>query len=194
MHHFQELKRPNTIYPESGLSYVRLVNTKGLTVTIGVAAYIKERNKNIKRSSDGYNIIRVLDLKITHNGQKFAYCYRYLRPDQISGSIRDYYRKEVVMKMPSKVDAFKIPLEAITGICSVIDIESYVNGRPKDFLEKDVYVCEYQMANYSSEWTVIRNEGHCSYMFPNQGSDCFDMFETKFHPVRNYQVSHKTTQ
>lgn len=159
-----------------------------------MAAYAEKRQRKLKpdvlkRSIDGYSIVRVVDLKIDQAGKKFAYCYRYLRPDQIGGSIRNYYRKEVVMKLPSRVDAFKLSLDCIKGICNVIDIDSYVKGRPKGIVEQDVYVCEYQISNDSSELTVIRNEGHYSYMFPNHVGNYFDMFETEFNPVRNYQVS-----
>lgn len=167
-----------------------MVNTNGLKVTVGSAVYIEEaESSTVKRSGCGLSIVRVVDLKIGESGHKFAYCYQYLRPDQVNRSMfESYYRKEVIMVTPIEI-AFKVPLDTMKGVCSVIDVSSYVKGRPKYVDEKDVYVCEYKI-NCAGIVTKIQPSslGHWCYAFPNQASFSFDMFETKWKIVRNYQV------
>lgn len=174
----KEIQCLETLDPECGQSYFNLTTTGDLIIKVADAIYANIRdsssidNSSNSASKEGYRLFRVNDLKIK-DGQKFAFCYEYLKPEQIGNLRRKYCHNEVI-----KCNSIcQVPLDTIKGICSVLDVNSYCEGRSKGIEEKDVYVCEFQKAPNKPRLTMIKDD--YGYLKPNTDTYVFDVFESK---------------
>ncbi|XP_065143905.1 histone-lysine N-methyltransferase ASH1L [Paramisgurnus dabryanus] len=91
---------------------------------------------------DKLDIFRIEKLWKNENGERFAFGHHYFRPHETHHSpSRRFYHNELF-----RVPLYEIiPLEAVVGMCCVLDLYTYCKGRPKGVKEQDVYICDYRL-------------------------------------------------
>jgi len=79
---------------------------------------------------------------ISISGEKFAFGHYYLRPEEtFHEPNRKFFENEVF-----RVPFYEIlPLDTIVGTCCVVDLATYCKGRPKEFKQEDIYICDYRV-------------------------------------------------
>ena len=123
-------------------------------------------------------------------GERFAFGYHYLRPNETYHEpSRKFFRNEVF-----RIPIYEVlPLETIWQQCWVMDIPTYCKGRPIGAVEEHVYICEYRVdkkarlfdkiPKSSSKGSKNKFQQFCTKWF------AFDTFDIKLKPSRNYTVN-----
>lgn len=62
---------------------------------------------------------------------------------------KPFYRQELLLSTVEEIS----PVIAVVGRCSVLEYQDYINSRPTEFLESDVYICE---ASYDELKKILR--------------------------------------
>eukprot|EP00118_Oscarella_pearsei_P023773 m.289059 g.289059 ORF g.289059 m.289059 type:complete len:853 (+) comp40711_c0_seq5:7812-10370(+) len=100
---------------------------------------VRSCNRRLRLNhEDQLDVFRITALWQTDKFERFAYGFHYFRPKEVSrveGQL--FYPNEVFQTKLFEV----VPLEAVIAPCIVTSRNSYVQGRPLGFEEKDVYVC-----------------------------------------------------
>ncbi|KAJ8334994.1 hypothetical protein SKAU_G00406330 [Synaphobranchus kaupii] len=93
-------------------------------------------------SVEKLDIFRIEKLWKNEKGERFAFGHHYFRPHETHHSpSRRFYHNELF-----RVPLYEIiPLEAVVGMCCVLDLYTYCKGRPKGVKEHDVYICDYRL-------------------------------------------------
>lgn len=95
-----------------------------------------------KMSKADVDIFKIEFLYKTADGKKFVSGYHFLRPSETYHEpTRKFFNNEVLC---SPIGGCA-QLEAVKGICYVLDLSSYCKGRPKGAREEDVYICEFKV-------------------------------------------------
>ncbi|KAG5856414.1 hypothetical protein ANANG_G00007710 [Anguilla anguilla] len=92
---------------------------------------------------DKLDIFRIEKLWKSDKGERFAFGHHYFRPHETHHSpSRRFYHNELF-----RVPLYEIiPLEAVVGMCCVLDLYTYCKGRPKGVKEQDVpNICDYHL-------------------------------------------------
>uniref|UniRef100_T1IMB6 Ubiquitin-activating enzyme E1 C-terminal domain-containing protein n=1 Tax=Strigamia maritima TaxID=126957 RepID=T1IMB6_STRMM len=128
-----------------------------------------------------FDIFRIERLWKDESGNRYAFGHHYLRPHETYHEPnRKFFHNEV----------FRVPiydiisLDSVQGLCCVMDLNTYCKGRPKDFKEDDLYVCEYRLDKTAHLFHKISKS-----KFPIcTKSYVFTMFDKKIVPKRTYVV------
>ena len=137
------------------------------------------------------DIFHVERLWINDKGERFAFGYHYLRPNEtFHEPTRKFFRNEVF-----RVPIYEVlPLDTIWQQCWVMDLATYCKGRPKGALEEHVYICEYRVDKKARLFDKIPKSGSKSNSKGKFPSICtkwfaFNAFDIKPKPSRNFTVS-----
>ena len=142
-------------------------------------------------SVENMDIFRVERLWINNKGERFAFGYHYLRPNEtFHEASRKFFRNEVF-----RIPIYEVlPLDSIWRQCWVMDLATFCKGRPKGALEEDVYICEYRVDKKARLFDKIPKSSSKSNSKNKFPAICtkwfaFDSFDIKLKPVRSYTVS-----
>ena len=142
-------------------------------------------------SVENMDIFRVERLWINNKGERFAFGYHYLRPNEtFHEASRKFFRNEVF-----RIPIYEVlPLDSIWKQCWVLDLATFCKGRPKGALEEDVYICEYRVDKKARLFDKIPKSSSKSNSKNKFPAICtkwfaFDSFDIKLKPVRSYTVS-----
>lgn len=171
-------------------------------IKIGDAVYLeREKPKNDKTQStskrnsvtfvdfDGktmnksdVDIFRIEHLYKTADGKRFVYGHHCLRPSETYHEpTRKFYSNEVL----SSPLAGSATLDAVKGICYVLDVSTYCKGRPIGAKEDDIYICEFKVDKKARSFSKIAK----GYYSINTRPYCFRYFEDRLHIKRTFSVS-----
>jgi len=124
------------------------------------------------------------------SGEKCAFGHYYMRPHEtFHEPSRRFFPCEVFRAPLYHV----IPVDAIVGVCCVMDLSTYCKGRPKGVSERDVYICEYRVDKTAHLFSKITTRS--KYQI-NTNPYCFDRFDVRLKPPRrtaSVSVSHHFT-
>ena len=135
-----------------------------------------------RMSKSDVDIFRIEHLYKTTDGKKYVYGHHCLRPSEtFHEPTRKFFSNEVLCSPL----AGSAPLEAIKGICYVLDLSTYCKGRPLGAKEEDVYICDLKVCKKARSFSRI-SKGSFSI---NTKPYCFKYFEEKLHPKRTFSVS-----
>ena len=131
------------------------------------------------------------------SGERFAFGYHYLRPNETYHEpTRKFFRNEVF-----RIPIYEVlPLETIWHQCWVMDIPTFCKGRPIGSVEEHVYICEYRVDKKARLFDKIpKTSGKGKKSKSNDLSFCtkwfaFDMFDVRLKPSRNYAVSYQSIE
>lgn len=100
------------------------------------------------------DIFRVERMWKDHDGRRFIYGHHYLRPHETYHEpTRKFYQNEVV-----RVPLYEVvPIELIMGRCWVMDLNTFLKGRPMDSIETHVYICELRVDKAARLFSKIKN-------------------------------------
>lgn len=135
-----------------------------------------------RMSKADVDIFRIEHLYKTADGKKYAYGHHCLRPrETFHEPTRKFYSNEVL----SSPLAGSAQIDAIKGICYVLDITTYCKGRPVNAREEDIYICEFKVDKKARSFSKIGK----GYFALNTRPYCFNYFEERLHPKRTFSVS-----
>ncbi|XP_070541965.1 histone-lysine N-methyltransferase ASH1L-like isoform X2 [Ptychodera flava] len=134
-------------------------------------------SSNISR--DKLDVFRVEKLWKNEKGDRFAFGHHYFRPHETHHTpSRKFYHNELF-----RVPLYEIiPLEAIVGLCCVMDLYTYCKGKPIGYKEQDTYICEYRLDKTAHLFYPI---GKTRYPVCTK-SYAFEKFEKKIWPKKTY--------
>ena len=148
--------------------------------------------KNMPEDSNVANmdIFRVERLWINNKGERFAFGYHYLRPNEtFHEASRKFFRNEVF-----RIPIYEVlPLDSIWKQCWVMDLANFSKGRPKGAVEEHVYICEYRVDKKARLFDKIPKSSSKSNSKNKFPAICtkwfaFDSFDIKLKPIRSYTV------
>ncbi|MEQ2172531.1 hypothetical protein GOODEAATRI_022037, partial [Goodea atripinnis] len=114
-------------------------------------------------------------------GERFAFGHHYFRPHETHHSpSRRFYQNEL-FRMPLYEI---IPLEAVVGMCCVLDLYTYCKGRPKGVKEQDVYICDYRLDKSAHLFYKIHRNRYPVCTKPY----AFNHFPKRLTPKRDFSV------
>lgn len=129
---------------------------------------------------DKLDIFRIEQLWTDERGDKYAYGHHFLRPHETHHSpSRTFYHNELFVSPFSEI----IPLEAIVGLCCVMDLYTYCKGKPKDFKISDIFICDFRVDKAAGLFTRITKKRYPICTKPH----VFDMYRHKICPKKNFQ-------
>ena len=141
--------------------------------------------------TEDMDIFRVERLWINEKGERFAFGYHYLRPNEtFHEASRKFFRNEVF-----RIPIYEVlPLDTIWKQCWVMDLPTYCKGRPIGAVEEHVYICEYRVDKKAHLFDKIpksNSKSNSKSKFPPTCTKwfAFDTFDLKLKPVRTYTVS-----
>ncbi|KAJ8354835.1 hypothetical protein SKAU_G00224020 [Synaphobranchus kaupii] len=128
---------------------------------------------------DKLDIFRIEKLWKSDKGERFAFGHHYFRPHETHHSpSRRFYHNELF-----RVPLYEIiPLEAVVGMCCVLDLYTYCKGRPKGVKEQDVYICDYRLDKSAHLFYKIHRNRYpvCTKSF------AFNHFPKRVAPKRDF--------
>ncbi|XP_077989567.1 uncharacterized protein LOC144443861 isoform X2 [Glandiceps talaboti] len=186
---------PQPHYATPGCTYYLCLMRDDLKVKQGDCVYLIHDNSQ-RRNPDGtpmrasarissnisrdkLDVFRVEKLWKNEKGDRFAFGHHYFRPHETHHTpSRKFYHNELF-----RVPLYEIiPLEAIVGLCCVMDLYTYCKGRPKGYKEQDIYICEYRLDKTAHLFYPIGKTRHPV----STKSYAFDKFAKKIWPKKNY--------
>ncbi|XP_021377179.1 uncharacterized protein LOC110465579 isoform X2 [Mizuhopecten yessoensis] len=128
---------------------------------------------------DKLDIFRIERLWKDEKGDKFAFGHHYYHPyETFHEPSRKFFANEVFRVPIYEIVAFG----SIVGGCCVVDLNTFCKGRPKGVRDQDIYICEYRLDKTAHLFYKISK-----HPYPiNTKSYCFDKYETRLIPKRNY--------
>ena len=181
--------------PLSGCTYYLTLINNGLQIKQGDTVYLDRIKSQVdanqinqdQKSTENtgkseVDVFRVERLYIDPDGNKLIYGHHYLRPSEtFHEPSRKFFPNELLRSPISGI----APLEAVKGICYVMDLSTYCKGRPKGAKEEDVFVCEFRIDKYAKSFEKIRKIQYsiCLKNF------AFNFFERRYNPKRTCFVS-----
>lgn len=145
----------------------------------GKSYFIDHQGKKVFKSE--VDIFQVERLYIDEKGQKFIFGHHYLRPSE---SFHEPNRKFFTNEVLSSPLGGSAPIESVKGICIVMDLATYCKGRPIGVREEDIYICEFKVCKKARNFSKIGK----NYFAINTRSYCFQHFEEKINPKRQFSV------
>lgn len=132
---------------------------------------------------DKLDIFRIEKLWKNEKGERFAFGHHYFRPHETHHSpSRRFYHNELF-----RVPLYEIiPLEAVVGMCCVLDLYTYCKGRPKGVKEQDVYICDYRLDKSAHLFYKIHRNRYpvCTKSY------AFNHFPKRLTPKRDFSPHH----
>ncbi|XP_046358620.1 histone-lysine N-methyltransferase ASH1L-like [Haliotis rufescens] len=175
-----------------GCMYYMTLMKDDMQIAIGECVYL---NRDYKRgegapvrsssrllsniSPDKLEIFRIEQLWIDENEERYILGHAYLRPNETYHEpTRKFFHNEVFKYPTLEI----VPLEAIAGLCCVMDLNTYCKGRPKGYRSQDIYVCEYRVDKTAHLFHKLSKPRFGI----NTKSYCFDRYPQKLVPKRTY--------
>uniref|UniRef100_A0A670YUV8 ASH1 like histone lysine methyltransferase n=1 Tax=Pseudonaja textilis TaxID=8673 RepID=A0A670YUV8_PSETE len=186
---------PRPHYTQPGCVYFICLLRDDLLLRQGDCVYLM---RDSRRTPDGHpvrqsyrllshinrerlDIFRIEKLWKNEKGERFAFGHHYFRPHETHHSpSRKFYHNELF-----RVPLYEIiPLEAVVGICCVLDLYTYCKGRPKGAKEPDVYICDYRLDKSAHLFYKIHRNRYpvCTKSY------AFDHFPKRLAPKRDFSV------
>ncbi|XP_019619104.1 PREDICTED: histone-lysine N-methyltransferase ASH1L-like [Branchiostoma belcheri] len=190
---------PQPPYANRGCTYYLTLLRDDLLVRQGDCVYLM-RDQSQRRSVDGksvrtsyrllsnispdkLDVFRVEKLWKNEKSERFAFGHHYFRPHETHHApSRKFFPNELF-----RVPLYEIiPLEAVVGLCCVMDLKTFCKGRPKTVKEQDVYVCDYRLDRTAHLFykTTKTKYPICTKPY------AFDHFEKRLVPKRTYTPHH----
>ena len=107
---------------------------KDLDYSVGDFVYIEPREKTVEP-----HIIHIEKLSRDQSGEVWLYGCWFFRPGETFHIASKKFLEQEVFKSDSYNST---PLSQVVGKCYVMFVKDYFRSKPKDFDDKDVYVCE----------------------------------------------------
>ncbi|XP_071965480.1 uncharacterized protein [Antedon mediterranea] len=180
--------KPQPKYAQPGQTYyLCLTREDGTQVKMGDCVYLprtQEDNAPVIIPSNTNNhsnhiIFRVEQLWKNDKGERCAFGHHFLRPHETHHTpSRKFFKNELFRGPFYEI----IRIDLINGFCCVMDLYTYCKGRPKNFKEEDIYICEYRLDKTAHLFHPISKN-----KFPIcTKSYAFNKFEKKIIPKRDY--------
>ncbi|CAB3407364.1 unnamed protein product [Caenorhabditis bovis] len=134
-------------------------------------------------------IFRVERLFTTPGDHRFVFGSYYAWPHETFVDTQRMFSTSEVFPTPL-YDT--LPLDEVIGRCMVVDVETWVSGRPKvpSFKDEDVFFCEFQLAKNQRCFEKVPPKNR----YPiNTQSYVFDKFRKSLPVVRNFKPYERTT-
>nr|XP_039270681.1 uncharacterized protein LOC120345335 isoform X1 [Styela clava] len=129
---------------------------------------------------DKLDIFRIEQLWTDERGDKYAYGHHFLRPHETHHSpSRTFYHNELFASPFNEI----IPLEAVVGLCCVMDLYTYCKGKPKDYKMSDIFICDFRVDKAAGLFTRITKKRFPICTKPH----VFDMYKHRICPKKNFQ-------
>ncbi|XP_033114258.1 histone-lysine N-methyltransferase ASH1L-like isoform X3 [Anneissia japonica] len=186
----EEIKMtPQPKYAQPGQTYyLCLTREDGTRVKMGDCAYLPRTQEGsntptiVPSNTNGHSthiIFRVEQLWKNDKGERFAFGHHFLRPHETHHTpSRKFFQNELFRGPFYEI----IRLDLIIGFCCVMDLYTYCKGRPKNFKEEDIYICEYRLDKTAHLFHPISKN-----KFPIcTKSYAFNKFDKKIIPKRDY--------
>ncbi|XP_066274110.1 histone-lysine N-methyltransferase ASH1L-like isoform X3 [Branchiostoma lanceolatum] len=190
---------PQPPYANRGCTYYLTLLRDDLLIRQGDCVYLM-RDQSQRRSVDGksvrtsyrllsnispdkLDVFRVEKLWKNEKSERFAFGHHYFRPHETHHApSRKFFPNELF-----RVPLYEIiPLEAVVGLCCVMDLKTFCKGRPKTVKGQDVYVCDYRLDRTAHLFykTTKTKYPICTKPY------AFDHFEKRLVPKRTYTPHH----
>jgi hypothetical protein len=147
------------------------------------------RKQNDQTCSSTYDIFAIERLWFDSNGVGQASGFYYRRPNDITNETQRKFHLRELIRCPSNQQI--VPISAIQRPCHVLDVTTFVKGRPiseytSRLTSMDIFVCEYRTDKYARTLTRLPKSKHMSI---NMKSYCFNNYLEKLPMKREYHVS-----
>ncbi|KRZ43249.1 Protein polybromo-1 [Trichinella pseudospiralis] len=125
------------------------VDVDGIVYNVGHFAYVKHQQNNYKP-----RILLILRIWKQSTGAIGIFGNWYYRPSETCHvSVRKFLKNEVF-----RTDDYdRVEPSALAGRCHVLFIKTFVNHKPTNFADEDVYVCESRYSIVSQEFKKIKS-------------------------------------
>ena len=134
------------------------------------------------------DIFHVERLWINDKGERFAFGYHYLRPNEtFHEASRKFFRNEVF-----RIPIYEVlPLDTIWRQCWVMDLATFAKGRPLNAVEEHVYICEFRVDKKARLFDKIPKASSKSNSKSKFPAICtkwfaFHTFDLKLKPIRDF--------
>ncbi|KRZ07951.1 Protein polybromo-1, partial [Trichinella zimbabwensis] len=137
------------------------VDVDGIVYNVGHFAYVKHQQNNYKP-----RILLISRIWKQSTGAIGIFGNWYYRPSETCHvSLRKFLKNEVF-----RTDDYdRIEPSALAGRCHVLFIKTFVNHKPTNFADEDVYVCESRYSIVSQEFKKIKVSKQASWQLSSQG-------------------------
>ncbi|KRX57188.1 Protein polybromo-1 [Trichinella sp. T9] len=137
------------------------VDVGGTVYNVGHFAYVKQQQNNYKP-----RILLISRIWKQPTGTVGIFGNWYYRPSETCHvSVRKFLKNEVF-----RTDAYdRVEPSALAGRCHVLFIKTFVNHKPTNFADEDVYVCESRYSVVSQEFKKIKVSMQASWQLSSQG-------------------------
>ncbi|KAL1241357.1 Protein polybromo-1 [Trichinella spiralis] len=135
--------------PKEGDVELSSVDVGGTVYNVGHFAYVKQQQNNYKP-----RILLISRIWKQPTGAVGIFGNWYYRPSETCHvSVRKFLKNEVF-----RTDAYdRVEPSTLAGRCHVLFIKTFVNHKPTNFADEDVYVCESRYSVVSQEFKKIKS-------------------------------------
>nr|XP_032824518.1 uncharacterized protein LOC116950675 [Petromyzon marinus] len=180
---------PQPPFAEPGRTYFMCLELDELLIKVGDCTYasreLPPRRFPPRRAGQSpsdpksLDIMRIEKLWKDDSGERFAYGYHYLRPEQTHHTPSRRFFPNELFRVPVYET---MPLHAVEAHCWVLDQSTYCKGRPAGAQEKDVYICDFRLDRSAHLFFKIQRNPYPVCTQPH----AFQVFQQRLQPKRNY--------
>ncbi|KAI0987287.1 hypothetical protein GJ496_008847 [Pomphorhynchus laevis] len=127
---------------------------------------------------------RIDKIWFNHSGKPLVQANIYIRPDHtFHEPNRRFFRNELFKSPLCRT----LTLDSVGPECHILDLHTFLKGKPRSTSEADLYVCEHRMDKTHHVFSRISKN---KYLHTNTMPYCFEPYIGDFRPKRTY-VPHK---